>query len=145
MVNIWTRSEYHNKKWKDIYWEEDCPFCQPKDQKWHTCWEGKYWYILHNLYPYSWNDRHLMAVPYKHKKVFLELDDTEILELREIHEFVKNFYWEQNYFSCLRETMANRSVEHLHIHFIPWKLQGKYLRKMLMDQWFPIIEKLDKK
>jgi diadenosine tetraphosphate (Ap4A) HIT family hydrolase len=39
--------------------------------------------------------------------------------------------------------MANRSVEHFHIHFVPWKLQGKYLRKMLQNQGFPIVENLD--
>ena len=81
-----------------------------------------------------------MAVPYEHKKFFLDLNDEEISELRDIHLFVKKFYLNENYFSCNRETMANRSIEHLHIHFLPWKLQWKYLRKMLMDQWFPIEE-----
>ncbi|MEI6710855.1 MAG: hypothetical protein WCK88_00910 [bacterium] len=36
--------------------------------------------------------------------------------------------------------MANRSIEHLHIHFLPGKLQGMYLRKMLENQGFPIKE-----
>lgn len=84
-----------------------------------------------------------MAVTYSHKKYFLDLNDQEILELRQIHLFVKDFYKGNNYFSCLRETMANRSIEHLHMHFLPWKLQGKYLRNMLMNQWFPIEEYLD--
>lgn len=27
MLEFWTRDEYHNKKWKKVYWIEDCPFC----------------------------------------------------------------------------------------------------------------------
>jgi hypothetical protein len=38
--------------------------------------------------------------------------------------------------------MANRSVEHLHMHFLAGKLQWRYLRKMLENQWFPIKEDL---
>jgi hypothetical protein len=38
--------------------------------------------------------------------------------------------------------MGNRSVEHYHMHFIAGKLQGKYLRNMLMNQGFPIEEDL---
>ena len=79
-----------------------------------------------------------MAVPYKHKNYFLDLNDEEILELKKVHLFIKNFYWEEDYFSCNRETMANRSIEHLHIHFLPLKLQDKYLRNMLMNQGFSI-------
>ncbi len=143
MIKLWTREEYHKSKWKKVYWEEDCPFCNTEEQKFHTVWNWNFWYILHNKYPYSWNDQHLMAVPYAHKKYSLDLFDEELLELRSIHKFAKDFYKDVNYFSCLRETMANRSVEHLHIHYIPWKLQWKYLRKMLQNQWFPIVENLE--
>lgn len=84
-----------------------------------------------------------MAVPYSHKKYSIELSSKELLELKDIYIFVKGFYLEENYFSCTRETMWNRSVEHIHIHFIPWRLQWKYLRKILENQWFPIKEELD--
>ena len=143
MLKFWTRDEYHKKKWKHVYWKDDCPFCKIEDQKSHIVWEWKYWYVLHNLYPYSWNEKHIMAVPYTHKKFFLDLTNDEILGLKDVHLFIKDFYWDDNYFSCLRETMANRSIEHLHMHFIPWVLKGRYLRKMLMDQGFPIVEKID--
>lgn len=143
MLSFWTREDYHEKKWKKMYKKKDCPFCKIEEQEWHIVWKWKKWFILHNLYPYSGNEKHLMAVPYTHKKYFLDLTDEEILELKDIHVFIRAFYWEENYFSCLRETLANRSVEHLHYHFLPGKLQWKYLRKMLMDQGFPIIEKLN--
>lgn len=142
MIEVWTRNEYYSKKWKKVYWEDDCPFCKTEEQEWHTIWKWKYWYILHNLYPYTWDERHLMVVPYVHKKYYLELTDEEILDYKNACIFIREFYWDKNYFSCLRETMANKSIEHLHYHFISWKLQWKYLRKMLMDQWFPIIEDL---
>ncbi len=144
MINLWTREEYHKKlNWKERYWLEDCPFCTNiKEQEGHIIWKWKCWYIMHNMYPYSWNEKHLMAIPYTHKKCYLDLSDEEILDFKNVNIFLKEFFGEDNYFSCLRETIANRSVEHLHYHYIPWKLKWKYLRKMLMDQWFPIKEEL---
>jgi diadenosine tetraphosphate (Ap4A) HIT family hydrolase len=74
-----------------------------------------------------------------------DLNDDELLELKEVHKFVKDFFWNSEYFSCTRETQSYRSIEHFHTHFIPWKLQWKFLRKMLEWQGFPIKEdmKLD--
>ena len=131
-----TREEYHAKKWKKVYWKDDCPFCFDFE----PIWEWEHWYLVKNISPYSWNEQHLMAVPHKHKNFSFELSLEELSELKNIHNFVRKFYWKEDYFSCTRETMSNRSIEHLHINFIPWKLQGKYLRKMLEDQWFTIKE-----
>lgn len=117
MSKFLTREQYHKIKWKEIYTQEDCPFCKKEENSRNIVREWKYWYILQNLFPYSWNDKHIMAVPYKHKKYSIELSDEEFLELKNIQRFVKDFYIEENYFSCTRETMWNRSVEHLHIHF----------------------------
>jgi len=146
MIKLWTRQDLHDKiQWQgqDFFWKEDCPFCDVDWQKWHTLWQGEYWYILHNIYPYSGNELHIMAVPYEHKIYSTELNEAELKELQIVYKKVKEFFWEENYFSCVRESMINRSVEHYHIHFIPWRLQGKYLRKMLERQGFPIIEDLD--
>jgi len=139
-MKILTRKEYHSKKWKKIYGLEDCPFCDNSKVK--KIWEWKYWYIVRNFAPYSGDEKHLMVIPHKHKKYSIELSKEEFWELVEIHKFMKDFYQDENYFSVIRETMWNRSVEHLHIHFIPWRLQWKYLRKMLENQWFPIKEDL---
>lgn len=137
-----TREKYHEKKWKKVYSEKDCPFCKVEEQSWHTIWKGKYWYILHNISPYSGNEKHIMAVPYKHLKVAWDLTKEYFSELKDVNIFVKNFFWVQEYFSFTRETMANRSAEHYHIHFLVWKLQWRYLRKMLENQGFPIKEDL---
>ena len=138
-MKILTREEYHIRKWnKKIYWKEDCPFCIDIE----SIWKWKYWKLIWNISPYSWNKDHIMAVPIAHKKYSIDLSDEEFLELKKVHEEVKKYFWEKKYFSCTRESLANRSVEHLHIHFIPGKLQGKFLRKMLELQWFPIKQDL---
>jgi hypothetical protein len=37
--------------------------------------------------------------------------------------FMKNWYkWEKNYFSFIRQTEGWRSIEHLHYHYLPWKI-----------------------
>jgi hypothetical protein len=34
MVQIWTREEYYKKKWEiGIYGQDNCPFCNDKDNK----------------------------------------------------------------------------------------------------------------
>lgn len=55
---------------------------------------------------------------------------------------MREFFGDTEYFSCTRESIGNRSVEHLHIHFIPGVLKGKFLRKMLELQGFPIKQTL---
>ena len=116
-----------------------------EDQEENIVWKWKYWYILHNIYPYSGDEGHIMAVPYKHRQFSVELSSQEFAEMKEIQEFVKGFFKgkSKDYFSATRETMWNRSVEHVHIHFISWKLQWKYLRKMLQNQGFPIVQELE--
>lgn len=146
MVKIWTREEYEKVLWnRGFLWKDDCPFCDLEKKKDYTIWMGKYWALLHSKYSYTGDDRHIIAIPLVHKKLFVELDDNELLELKDVHNQVKEFFGEKNYFSCTRETLSDgtrdaRSVEHMHIHFIPGKLQGKYLRKMLENQGFPIKE-----
>ncbi len=148
MTKIGTRDEYDKMTLPDketgdnkkVFWKDDCPFCDVPWKEQNILWKWKYWYFLHNMFPYSGDQDHIMAIPYDHKRYFSELTDDEISELKQVHNFADNFYWDKNYFSCARETFANRSVEHYHIHFIPGKLQGKYLRKMLENQGFPIKE-----
>ena len=145
MVQLITRKEYHAKTWKKVYGQDDCPFCDFSGRKEDKSiqWEWKYWYILHNTGSYSWDQDHLMAVPYRHVPFTYELSQEEVSELHEIYAYMKTYFWEKQYFSFNRESMWNRSVEHLHIQFCVWRLQWKYIRNMLMNQWFPIEEYLD--
>ena len=140
MAYIGNRKSYDDTMRDRILRKNECPFCDISAQKDHTLWKGKYWYILHNIYPYSGDEKHLMAVPYTHKAFSYELDPYEISELSEIYRWMKGFYGEGDYFSCTRETLGNRSIEHYHMHFLPGKLQWRYIRKMLELQGFPIVE-----
>lgn len=78
-----------------------------------------------------------MAIPIRHVPFSHELTSEETAELPSVYAFAKEFYGENAYFSCTRESMHNRSVEHLHIHFIPGQLQKEWLIKMLETQGFP--------
>ena len=142
MKDITTREQYDALTREKILGKDECPFCDSDGQSGHTLLKGKYWYILKNLFPYSGDSDHLMVVPYEHKEYAYELTEGELLELRMIYAYMKEYFKNKEYFSCTRETMGNRSIEHYHMHFIPGKLQGKYLRKMLELQWFPIEEHL---
>lgn len=138
-----TREQYDLLTRDSLLWKDVCPFCRSQDQIWRTIWKGRYWYILRNMFPYSGNEDHLLVIPYDHKVFSHELTSEELAELRDVYQFMREYFWAKNYFSTTRETFSNRSIEHLHMHFIPWKLQWKYLRKMLELQWFPIQEKLE--
>lgn len=137
-----SREEYHKIKWKKVYWKDDCPFCDVNFNINRLLWKWKYWHILYNIASYSGDDKHIMAIPYEHIKYSLDLSDEHLKELREVHKVVKDFFKDEEYFSFTRESMWNRSAEHLHMHFLAWKLQWKFLRKMLELQWYPIKQDL---
>lgn len=142
-----SRKEYHEKKWKKVYSLEDCPFCNKENEEKNNriIWQWKHWHIIYNLSSYSWDNRHIMAIPNEHILYSYDLKKEHFEELSEVHKIVKDFFKDDSYFSFTRESMSNRSVEHLHMHFLVWKLQWKFLRKMLELQWFPIKESLELK
>lgn len=118
-----TREEYHKIKPNKHFGKDNCPFCDIEANTGHIIWKGEYWYIIHNIYPYSGQKNHLMLVPFRHIVFSHELESEETTELAEGYKKIKEFYGDELYFSFTRETMANRSVEHLHIHFVPGRLQ----------------------
>jgi diadenosine tetraphosphate (Ap4A) HIT family hydrolase len=60
-----------------------------------------------------------MAVPIRHTCLSFELNTEELQELKEVYKKVKDFFGIETYFSCTRETMDYRSIEHYHTHFLP--------------------------
>ncbi len=143
-MKLLSREEYNKIIWNWRYWKDDCPFCKKEEQRTHILWEWKYWYLLHNFAPYSGDHRHIMAIPYDHIIFSHDLKKEHFEELAEVHKKVNEFFWNEEYFSFTRESLTDdtRSVEHLHMHFLVWKLQWKYLRKMLEKQGFPIKQEL---
>lgn len=142
MVKFITRKEYHAKKGKKVFWKQDCPFCDREEKKDYMVWDWKHWFILIAKWPYTGNAQHLMACPKEHICFSEWLQAEHWTELQEVHKFCKTYFWNSDYFQATRETMGNRSVEHYHLHFIAGRLQGKYLRNMLMNQGFPVEEYL---
>ena len=139
MIKIGTRWEYHKKIWNSCYGEDNCILCEElKVNAEHIIWKWKHWFVIRNIYPYSGTQDHLMAVPYRHVKFSPELSCDEFSEMKEIHDFMKEYFGAEHYFSATRETMWNRSIEHIHMHFLPGILQGGFIRCMLENQWFPI-------
>lgn len=84
-----------------------------------------------------------MAIPKGHVCYSKDLNTDHLWEFWEVHAFVKEYFGEEKYFSFTRETMDCRSVEHLHIHFLAWELQWRFLRKMLELQGYPITQELN--
>lgn len=141
-----SRADYHAHRSGKSISREGCPFCEEFLDTRAVIWEGKYWRLLYNKYPYTGNAEHIMATPREH--IIFSADITEEMwqEWREVQQMVRAFYGEKSYFSFTRESFAegdDRSVEHWHMHFVPGKLQGKFLRKMLELQGFPITQALN--
>jgi len=129
------RQAYENSV-KKIFTKDNCPFCDLDSQSEQIIWRGKYWYIQHNKYPYLWLKEHIMAVPYSHTTYSRDLTPEEFWEMPILQKFIKDFYWDTDYFSFLRESLWNRSVEHLHYHFLPWVVKTNFIESLLKDQWF---------
>ena len=134
MVKIWTREEYDKLTNGKIFWKIECPFCDFTWKQDQVIWKWEYWKIIYNIFPLSGDKKHIMAIPNAHKSQHKELSNEEFSELRDVYQQVEKFYWDLEYFSFTRETMGNRSVEHLHKHFLPWKMQGEYIIEMLKKQ-----------
>lgn len=145
MVQLGSRQDYNKFLGnRELLEAHECPFCIAEEHQDMIIWEGKYWMMIYNKYPYTGNDQHIMAVPRAHKEFFVEFTEEEVAELKQVHEEVKKFFWDKTYFSFCREThgTVTKSIKHYHMQFIGAELEGKYLRKMLHKQGFPIDQDL---
>ena len=111
------RQEYENKK---IYLtKENCPFCTKlkKDEIIH---QTQYWLVLVNLVPYFDEKEHFMTIPKRHVEFTYELTEEELKDYRNIELFMKKYFENKcDYFSFIRQTKSNKSVEHMHYHYLP--------------------------
>ena len=136
MWKILPRKQWHKIKPNDL-WEKNCPFCDMESEKEdYILWIGDFFHIRHNKYPYLWLKNHLLAIPNRHIFKSYDLSKEELLWIKEVEKFMKEYYKDWDYFSFLRETTWAKSLNHLHYHFLPWKIYDNDIENMLKRQWF---------
>lgn len=77
-----------------------------------------------------------MAIPKQHIKFAYEIPSEIMAEYPEVEKFVYKYYNGWAYFTFMRESIQNRSLEHIHYHFLPGKINYKHLEYILLEQWF---------
>lgn len=135
-MKLYDRHIYHKLKPEDK-WEENCPFCdyESEEQRELIVWRGEYFYVLHNKFPYLGLKTHLLAVPYRHICFTKDLSIEEFQDLKNVEQFVSEFYGSTPYFSFIREVGHYKSLNHLHYHFLPWEITEDAIEEMLKNQW----------
>lgn len=129
-MELGTRAEWY-KNCPDDKWATDCPLCKKNDL---VIWESNHWIICHNKYPVLDLKNHFMAVPKRHVVLTKDLSIEEYAEFQSVEEHMNILFENQSYFSTIREDRESRSLEHLHYHFLPGKLQYSHLEHILQNQ-----------
>lgn len=123
--------------------DSSCVFCEYESisQQKLIVWRGKYFYILHNKFPYLGLETHLLAVPYRHVCQTSEMTREEFCELQDVEKFMKNFYGDKKYFSFIRQSWEAKSLNHLHYHFMEGEIWETHIENMLLWQGYERIER----
>lgn len=77
-----------------------------------------------------------MAVPKSHIRLAHEIPPEVMAEYPKIEKFIYDFYNGKPYFTFMRESIQNRSLEHIHYHFLPGKINYKHLEYLMVEQGF---------
>jgi diadenosine tetraphosphate (Ap4A) HIT family hydrolase len=56
--------------------------------------------------------------PVRHIEFTSELNHEEMIDFLNVEKYIREFYKNNEYFSFVRQTRSNKSVEHLHYHYI---------------------------
>ena len=128
-----TREEW-DKRPEKLIWKNNCNFCNTEKISDYILWEWSFWNVIVNKNPYTWDARHIMAVPIEHLELWTEIPGEAWAEMLDVHRFVKKYFWEDDYFSFTRETFSNRSLKHYHTHFLPWKMSQQPIIDQLKEQ-----------
>lgn len=131
---------FDRKIWENIQpadlWSKQCAFCEENLEKEYCIYETEHWRILHNKFPVLWLRNQIMAIPKYHYKMAYEIPEHVMADYVNIEKYVYDFYKWWSYFTFMRESIQNRSLEHIHYHFLPGKINYKHLEYILMDQGF---------
>ena len=136
-MELHNREHWNNNSPKDK-WANNCPFCKQENEnnRQLTIWKWKYWFICHNKYPILGLKNIMMAIPYRHAILSSDLTDDEYKEFRDVEKYMKDFYWEEEYFLFMRESISGRSLEHIHYHFVPGRIPYDDIEIMLKKQGY---------
>ncbi|MCH2188245.1 hypothetical protein MK079_00245 [Candidatus Gracilibacteria bacterium] len=107
----------------------DCPFCKIDND--YLLYTGEYFSIKRNKYPYLGEKDCLLVIPHRHIEYTHELTSEEMSSFPEIEVFMKNFFKGRDYFSFIRQSMGNRSLRHLHYHYIPGTISSSCVDAIL--------------
>ncbi|MCH8519119.1 hypothetical protein LAT59_05160 [Candidatus Gracilibacteria bacterium] len=131
---------YHRDIWENTQPEDlggmNCPFCDKNINKEYIIFETKYWQVIHNKFPVLGLKEHIMAIPKAHIRLAHEIPAEIMAEYPLVEKFVYDFYQGGSYFTFMRESLQNRSLEHIHYHFLPGKINYKHLEYILGEQGF---------
>lgn len=123
------REEYQNSKF--YFTKENCPFCSPNLSETNEIFaRTEFFTIIFNKYPYFdeiWVN--LLVFPNRHIEFTSDFFPEEMADFVNVEKIIQKFYKEKGleYFSFIRQTKSNKSVEHLHYHYLPWKPSAKVL------------------
>ncbi len=132
-MKLLTREKWQADKPKDK-WKSNCPLCNDTDDL--LVWEWKHLKIIHNKFPMLWRKDHLMVIPKRHVVLTSDLSDAELIEMREAEKQMEKIYDGKKYFSFIRQAVENRSLEHLHYHYLPGNLPYSSTEDILRKQWY---------
>lgn len=125
-MNKLTREEYDNlKSYSTI---ENCPFCNDIDNSHKILFRNNNWIIIYALYPYfDIEKEHIIVVPVRHVEFSYELSKEEFSDYKNVELFLKDYFNWKDYFSFIRQSKSNKSVEHLHYHYLPWRPSSRLI------------------
>lgn len=133
-MELLNRKHWDENKPQDK-WKIDCPFCN-QESKDLLVWEWKYLKIIHNKFPMLGRKDHLMIIPKRHVILTSELSEDEMIEMIQAEKIMEGIYNWGRYFSFIRQAPQNRTLEHLHYHYLPWNPWYTSLEDILRKQWY---------
>ena len=100
----------------------NCPFCNPQILEDRTVFEEGEALVFLGHRPVV--DGHLLVIPKRHVERFEELTEGEVLSIfrsiQKIHAVSKNLFDHTDYLLVQKNgPLADRSVPHLHFHYVP--------------------------
>ena len=134
-MKLFARNIWESTQPEDL-WKNKCKFCNEHIDLSYQIHETEHWRVLHNKFPVLWNAKHIMAIPKAHYKMAHEIPWDVMADYPNVEKYIYDFYWSGSYFTFMRESIQNRSLEHIHYHFLPGKINYKHLEYILKDQWF---------